>query len=186
MKMPLLSYANNNPTWNGRKMALLILCSLISAGLFLLDFVSGPVIHVHFFYLLLVMFVAWLIGPKSAYTFAVVLPLTRIASHYLWATPWSLTETSVNILIQIIVLSVAAYLILRIKTLVGEIKTLKGNLSVCSYCTKIYNEHREWEELESYISRQAEVRFSHGICPECRDKQFGPMLDRRNILTSSS
>lgn len=27
-----------------------------------------------------------------------------------------------------------------------------------------------WQSVEGYVAEHAEVRFGHGICPECREK----------------
>ncbi len=48
-----------------------------------------------------------------------------------------------------------------------EVKVLKGIIPICSYCKKIRNDQGFWDMVESYLSKQADVRFSHGICPEC-------------------
>jgi hypothetical protein len=54
----------------------------------------------------------------------------------------------------------------------GELESLRGLLSVCSYCRKIRNETAQWEPLDHYISRHSEARFSHGICEDCLKRHF--------------
>ncbi len=49
-----------------------------------------------------------------------------------------------------------------------EVKTLHGLLPICASCKKIRDDGGYWHQVESYISRHAEVEFSHSICPECR------------------
>ena len=51
-----------------------------------------------------------------------------------------------------------------------EIRQLRGFLPICSYCKKIRNDSNYWEQLESYISNHSNALFSHGICPECKDR----------------
>lgn len=51
-----------------------------------------------------------------------------------------------------------------------EIKTLRGIISICSYCKEIRNDEGTWEKMEAYISKHSEAQFSHGICPKCNDK----------------
>ncbi len=53
-----------------------------------------------------------------------------------------------------------------------EIKVLRGILPICSRCKKIRDEHGQWHTVESYITDHTEADFSHGICPDCMDKQF--------------
>lgn len=52
------------------------------------------------------------------------------------------------------------------KTL-GEVKTLRGFLPICSSCKKIRTDQGSWQQLESYIRDHSDAEFSHGICPEC-------------------
>jgi PAS domain S-box-containing protein len=54
-----------------------------------------------------------------------------------------------------------------------EIKTLSGLLPICSSCKKIRDDKGYWNQIESYVSRNSEANFSHGICPECSDKIYG-------------
>lgn len=54
-----------------------------------------------------------------------------------------------------------------LKNALEEIKTLKGILPICSYCHKIRDDEGAWDQLESYISRHTEAKFSHGICEDC-------------------
>ncbi len=59
-----------------------------------------------------------------------------------------------------------------------HIKTLQGILPICSYCKKIRDDQSYWRQLESYLAAHSNVRFSHGICPECYEKHVVPMLDQ--------
>lgn len=40
---------------------------------------------------------------------------------------------------------------------------------VCGWCKRI-PEGEKWITFEEYFSKQAGIRFSHGICPGCRDR----------------
>ena len=55
-------------------------------------------------------------------------------------------------------------------------KQLKGLLPICSYCKRIRGNGRQWEQLEDYITEHSEAEFSHGVCPECREKILEPKL----------
>jgi len=52
------------------------------------------------------------------------------------------------------------------KTL-GEVKTLRGFLPICSSCKKIRSDEGSWQQIESYIRDHSDAEFSHGICPDC-------------------
>lgn len=57
---------------------------------------------------------------------------------------------------------------------VAEIRTLSGLLPTCMYCKKIRDEATgEWSTMEAYIGQRSEAEFSHGICPECEEREFG-------------
>jgi len=57
-----------------------------------------------------------------------------------------------------------------------EINTLRGIIPICSSCKKIRNDEGAWNQLEAYISERSEIKFSHGICPDCAKKLY-PDLD---------
>ena len=61
----------------------------------------------------------------------------------------------------------------RVKELeeaIASVKQLQGLLPICSYCKKIRDDGNYWHRVESYIAGHANVRFSHGICPDCSSK----------------
>ena len=59
-----------------------------------------------------------------------------------------------------------------------RVKQLQGLLPICSYCKKIRNDRNYWEQVEAYIAKHSEARFSHGVCPDCYDVHIRPELAR--------
>jgi hypothetical protein len=53
-----------------------------------------------------------------------------------------------------------------------EVKTLQGLLPICAHCKKIRDDQANWQPMESYISQRSEVKFSHGVCPDCLLKYY--------------
>jgi DNA-binding response OmpR family regulator len=49
----------------------------------------------------------------------------------------------------------------------AQVKQLQGLLPICAYCKRIRDDGNYWQQLEGYITRHSNARFSHGICPEC-------------------
>lgn len=49
----------------------------------------------------------------------------------------------------------------------SSVRQLQGLLPICAYCKRIRDDQNYWSQVESYIAAHLEVRFSHGICPEC-------------------
>lgn len=69
-------------------------------------------------------------------------------------------------------------LIKDLKKALEEIKTLEGILPICSYCHKIRNDEGAWDQIESYISRHTEAKFTHGICEDCEKNLLEKFKDR--------
>ncbi len=58
----------------------------------------------------------------------------------------------------------------------AEVKTLRGIVPICAHCKSIRNDQGYYESVEHYMSRHAEVEFSHGFCPKCEKKYYGNLL----------
>jgi hypothetical protein len=69
-------------------------------------------------------------------------------------------------------------LILELQQTIDEVKTLQGIIPICASCKKIRDDSGYWQQVEEYVSSHSDVKFSHGICPECV-KELYPDL---NIL----
>lgn len=63
-------------------------------------------------------------------------------------------------------------LIHELSEALSKIKTLKGLIPICASCKKIRDDQGFWQQIESYIRDHSEAEFSHGICPDCRDKLY--------------
>ena len=53
-----------------------------------------------------------------------------------------------------------------------EIKTLSGFIPICAHCKKIRDDKGYWNQVEQYISKHSEAKFSHSICPDCMKKLY--------------
>lgn len=61
----------------------------------------------------------------------------------------------------------------KLQEALDTIKTLSGLIPICSWCgRRIRDEGDHWVRLESYIEAHTKAIFSHGICPDCKDKLF--------------
>jgi YesN/AraC family two-component response regulator len=58
----------------------------------------------------------------------------------------------------------------------AEVRTLKGILPICCSCKKIRDDKNYWEQVEVYVMKHTDAKFSHGYCPECISKHF-PGID---------
>jgi DNA-binding response OmpR family regulator len=55
----------------------------------------------------------------------------------------------------------------ELEAALARVKQLQGLLPICCYCKKVRGDENYWQQVEAYISAHSEVRFSHGICPDC-------------------
>lgn len=58
-----------------------------------------------------------------------------------------------------------------------NVKQLSGLLPICAHCKKLRDDKGYWNQLESYISEHSDVRFSHGICPDCMKQLYPDLQD---------
>jgi hypothetical protein len=63
-------------------------------------------------------------------------------------------------------------LIQELQDALARVKGLSGLLPICASCKKIRDEKGQWHYLEIYIRDHTEADFSHGICPECRQRLY--------------
>ena len=66
-------------------------------------------------------------------------------------------------------------LVSQLKEALAEIKTLKGFIPICASCKKIRDDEGYWDQLEAYISKHTDAKFTHGLCPECAEKYRAEM-----------
>ncbi|HKS16093.1 MAG TPA: response regulator, partial [Planctomycetota bacterium] len=67
--------------------------------------------------------------------------------------------------------------VIELEAALVRVKQLQGLLPICSYCKKIRNDQNYYEQIEGYLMKNSDVKFSHGICPECFKKFAEPELN---------
>lgn len=70
-------------------------------------------------------------------------------------------------------------LILELRDALATVKQLSGLLPVCCNCKKISDDKGYWNQIEAYIAEHSEARFSHGLCPECAEKLYPDIFDKK-------
>jgi hypothetical protein len=53
-----------------------------------------------------------------------------------------------------------------------HVRKLQGILPICIHCHRIRDDQEAWRKLESYIQEHSDATFSHGLCPECLEKNY--------------
>ena len=49
-----------------------------------------------------------------------------------------------------------------------------------TYCKKIRDNKEFWNQVERYINRHTDAKFTHGICPDCAKELYGNADDKVN------
>ena len=50
---------------------------------------------------------------------------------------------------------------------ISELMELRNILPICVKCNKIRDDKEYWQNVERYLSKYSDIKFSRGICPEC-------------------
>lgn len=62
-------------------------------------------------------------------------------------------------------------LISDLRDALSKVKLLSGLIPICAHCKKIRDDKGYWNQIESYIKDHSEASFTHGICPDCLEKE---------------
>jgi hypothetical protein len=73
----------------------------------------------------------------------------------------------------LVILPLALVVIYSTRKVFERMRYLEGFLHLCSHCKKVADEEGQWQEIEQFVQKRSEARFSHGICPDCA-KQLYP------------
>ena len=61
-------------------------------------------------------------------------------------------------------------LIERLTSAAKEVRMLSGLLPICASCKRVRDDKGYWQQVEAYLSKYSELKFSHSICPACAEK----------------
>ncbi|HCY87380.1 MAG TPA: response regulator [Desulfobacteraceae bacterium] len=61
----------------------------------------------------------------------------------------------------------------KLEEALAKVKKLTGLLPICVNCKKIRDDKGYWNRVESYLQKNTEATFSHGLCPDCNDELYG-------------
>jgi len=62
--------------------------------------------------------------------------------------------------------------ITELKTAQATVAKLRQLLPLCAWCGKIRNQEGSWETVERYLGARMNTQVTHGICPECSERQL--------------
>ena len=72
----------------------------------------------------------------------------------------------------------------RILQFTTEIRQLKELIPICMYCKRVRDDRDYWQQVETYIHHQTGTNFSHGICPDCFNRQLSSLPGRSGLQVS--
>jgi len=158
---------------------LIVYWIVLSMGVIVLDYLTGPFIYFPIFFLFPIVLATWLNGLRWGLFFACCLSFVRLFFSLIWPAPWSMLETLVNAAILLIIFALTALLVdreVKRRALLEEVKILRGLLPICSFCKKIRRKDNTWVPVEEYLYEHSEAEFSHGFCPDCLKVHYGVNL----------
>lgn len=60
----------------------------------------------------------------------------------------------------------------QLRAALDHVNRLQELLPICSHCKKIRDDKNYWHDVAVYISDHSEIRFSHGVCPDCLARHY--------------
>jgi DNA-binding response OmpR family regulator len=62
-----------------------------------------------------------------------------------------------------------------LSTALANVKSLSGLLPICASCKRIRDDDGYWSRVETYIEKNSDAQFTHGLCPACVEKYSADM-----------
>ena len=59
-----------------------------------------------------------------------------------------------------------------------RLHSLSGLVPICASCKKIRDDQGFWNQIETYLLDHSELRFSHGICPDCARSLYPDLAEQ--------
>ncbi len=66
----------------------------------------------------------------------------------------------------------------ELRAALASVKKLSGMLPICASCKKIRDDKGYWQAVEAYLMEHTDALFSHGCCPECRQKLYPEFIQK--------
>ena len=152
-----------------------------------IDYLTGYEIGVEVFYLMPIGLLSWLVNRRAGIIMSVISTATimtsnlfagKVIQNYL-IEYWNIFVCFGFFIVVVDLISEEKIISDNNKILIGklqkaldEIKTLSGLLPMCFACKKIRDDDGYWKQIEHYISEYTDARFSHSICPDCKEKLY--------------
>ena len=164
-----------------------VIALLLNLLIGVIDYLTGYELAMGVFYLMPIGLLSWLVNRRAGIIMSVIgIATIMTANLFAGKVIQSYLTEYWNILVYVCFFIVVVDLVSgekiisdNNKILIGklqksldEIKTLSGLLPICSACKKIRDDDGYWKQIEHYISEYTEAKFSHSICPDCKEKLY--------------
>ena len=60
----------------------------------------------------------------------------------------------------------------ELQAALDDVQTLTGLLPICAWCKSVRDDSGYWSQIEEYIADPTGARFSHGMCPDCAERNY--------------
>lgn len=85
----------------------------------------------------------------------------------------------INLAVCLVVTAIVLVLLFRaITSYQNRIETLRGIVPICSFCKQIRDDQGYWNQVEAYVAKHTEAKFSHSICPACKEKHYAKFFKK--------
>lgn len=155
------------------------LCIIIAIAIFYIDSLIPLGVAGGVPYVLVVLLALWSPRKRLPIFMAVAVTVLTILGYFTSPPGGELWKVLLNRFLAIFAIWTTAILaVQRTKLLeqrnnaIVELKVLEGLLPICASCKKIRDDEGNWNQMEVYIRDHSEAEFSHGICPDCKDKLY--------------
>ena len=118
----------------------------------------------------------------------IVTGLQAGADDYL-TKPFNPEELRARVQVGVRMVGLQQALAVRVQELeeaLGRVKTLQGLLPICAYCKKVRDDKNYWQQVETYVARHSEAKFTHGICPSCYEQFAKPALAQARAAAAAA
>ncbi len=68
----------------------------------------------------------------------------------------------------------------------AQVRHLRTMLPICSYCRNVRDDKNYWQSVEAYLAENADVLFSHGICPDCYNNIAPPQMEATGAVVDDT
>ncbi len=145
-----------------------------------LDWLTGFDIDFSAFYYAPLALAGWFLSRRAALTLSVLAVATWLTADVLAGHEYLALHVAVwNAAVELLTYAAVAWVVAwmraehdQLRRALDQVHQLKGLLPVCAWCHKVRSDEGYWLSVDRYLREHTDVQVTHGICPECAEKQL--------------